>query len=150
MKWSSTMKIDAPAALVWRLTTEVENWPDLTRTMSQVTLLDPGPFGLGSRARVKQPAQRSATWTVTQFEPNRSFSWQTSRRGLSLTGTHDVERDDAGCLNTLHLEATGTLTPLFALLLGPAIRWSLRLENAGFKGRAEELAEASPTTGDSA
>jgi len=106
MSWSDTTTIDAPAALVWHLTTQVEDWPSLTPTMTSVKLLDPGPLRVGSRARIKQPRQASATWTVSRLEPNRSFSWQTSRLGLTLTGTHEVTPDEAWCRNTLQVEAT--------------------------------------------
>jgi uncharacterized membrane protein len=140
MSWSNTTTIDAPAALVWRLTTEVEDWPGLTPTVTSLKLLDPGPLRVGSRARIKQPGQPSATWTVSRLEPNRSFSWQTSRPGLTLTGTHHVTPDEAGCRNSLLVEATGVLARPFRLLLGPAVRRSLRLENAGFKDRAEQQA----------
>jgi uncharacterized membrane protein len=142
VKWNDTTKIDAPAALVWRLTTEVEDWPSLTPTMTSVKLLDPGPLRVGSRARIKQPGQGSATWTVSQLEPDRSFRWATTRPGLTRTGTHQISSDGAGSHNALHLEATGFLARPFGLLFGPAIRRSLRVENAGFKGRAEQLAVA--------
>jgi len=36
--------------------------------MTSVERLDDGPITLGSRARVKQPGQRPAVWTVTELE----------------------------------------------------------------------------------
>ena len=142
MRWSDTTTIDAPAALVWRLTTEVEDWPGLTPTVTTLKLLDPGPLRVGSRARIKQLGQAAATWTVNRLEPNRSFSWQTSRPGLTLTGIHEVTPQGAGCRNTLQVEATGFLAGPFRLLFGSAVRRSLRAENAGFKGSAEHDAAA--------
>ncbi len=138
MRWTHSTRIGAPADVVWQLTTDVEAWPATTPTMQSVKRLDDGPLRVGSRARVKQPAQPEAVWTVSRLEPGREFSWQSRRRGLVLTGTHTVTADGEGCRNTLALDATGPLAVLLGLVLGPAFRHALRAENAGFKAAAEQ------------
>ncbi|HRE03530.1 MAG TPA: SRPBCC family protein, partial [Ilumatobacteraceae bacterium] len=72
---TNSIVIAAPAAVVWNLTIDVANWPSVTPTMTSVERLDDGPFGIGSKARVKQPMQRPTTWTVTEFDPERRFAW---------------------------------------------------------------------------
>jgi uncharacterized membrane protein len=138
MQWETSTGIDAPASRVWELTVDVAAWPEFTPTMQRVERLDDGPFGPGSSARIKQPGQAPAVWTVTRFEAGRSFSWQTRRMGLTMTGSHLVTPRDDGCVNTLGIELTGRGSRLFWLLLGPLLRRSIVTENAGFKRKAEQ------------
>jgi uncharacterized membrane protein len=140
MNWTDTVTIDAPVDQVWRLNTDVAAWPAYTPTMQSVHRLDDGPLRVGSQARIKQPAQKPTVWTVTRLEPGREFSWQSVRRGLTLTGTHRVTPDGHGCRNTLQVEVTGALARPFALLIGPAVRRAIRTENIGFKNHAERPA----------
>jgi uncharacterized membrane protein len=140
MRWTETVLIDAPVAVVWRLTTDVEGWPAISPTITTVERLDDGPLRVGSRARIKQPGQPTAVWTVTEFEPDAGFSWRTVRPGLVLTGTHRVTAEPKGCRNTLHLDASGPLSRPLGLLLGGVFRKVLRTENAGFKAAAERRA----------
>ena len=81
MRWTHSVSIDAPAAVVCALTTDVAGWPRLSPTMQSVQRLDEGPLRVGSSARIKQPGQRAVVWTVTRLEPGREFSWHTVRRG---------------------------------------------------------------------
>ena len=138
MRWTDTLEIDAPVDVVWALNTDVEQWPTRTPTMQSVQRLDRGPFHVGSQARIKQPGQRLAVWTVTRMLPGHEFSWQTVRRGLVLIGTHRVEAAGDGSRNTLQIDATGPLSRPFGLLFGAAVRRALRTENAGFKTAAEQ------------
>lgn len=129
--------IAAPPDVVWAVTEDVERWPEWQPTVTSVRRLDAGPFRVGSRARIKQPLQPEATWTVTDHAPGRRFSWESVRPGLRLVGTHDVAPDGAGASSRLRVEATGPLAVLLWPLLGPATRWSLRQENAGLRRRCE-------------
>ncbi len=140
MRWTDTVLIDAPAALVWRLTTDIEAWPAISPTVTSVQRLDDGPLRIGSQARIKQPGQPAAVWTVTEFEPDAGFSWRAVRPGLVLTATHRVAPEPIGCRNTLHLDAAGPLSRPLGLLLGGVFRKVLRTENAAFKAAAERQA----------
>ena len=142
MRWTDTLVIDASAERIWELNTDVERWPTSTPTMQSVARLDDGPFRVGSQARIKQPGQRTATWTVTRMIPGQEFSWQSKRRGLVFTGTHLVQTAGPETRNTLEFEVTGPLSRAFGLLFGVAIRRSLRLENAGFKTEASRHTSA--------
>jgi len=55
-------------------------------TVQRVERLDAGPLRVASSARIKQPAQTPAVWTVTRLEPTREFTWETRRLGLRMTG----------------------------------------------------------------
>lgn len=133
MRWTNEVSINAPADIVWALTTDVAAWPRYTSTIRSVQRLDDGPLRIGSSARIEQPGQPAAVWTVSRLDPGREFSWRTARRGLAMTGTHRVVPDGAGCRNMLELEATGPLAPL----VGLGARFALRAENAGFRDEAQ-------------
>jgi len=140
MRWETSLEIDAPAERVWDLTVDVAGWPAFTPTMQSVQRLDDGAFGMGSSARIKQPGQGPAVWTVTAFEPGRGFSWSTRRMGLTMTGGHRITPRDGGCVNTLSIELTGAGSRVMWLLLGGLMRRSISTENAGFKAKAEAQA----------
>jgi uncharacterized membrane protein len=137
MEWTHEQRIDAPVDVVWRLTTDVTDWPSYMPTVTSVERLENGPLRLGASARIKQPGQRTAVWRVTTFEPEREFTWRSDRRGLTVVGRHRTTPDGEGTRNTLTIEMTGPLAPVLGLLLGPMMRRVLRTENASFKERAE-------------
>jgi len=137
MRWTDSLQIRAPADVVWRLTVDVAEWPSFLPTVQRVERLDDGPLRVGSTARLKQPRQTAAVWTVTVLEPGRLFTWQATRTGLTLVASHMLDEIDAGCRNTLTLDATGPAARPFGWLFGRLVQRSLRAENAGFRTKAE-------------
>jgi uncharacterized membrane protein len=131
------VEIEASTDEVWALTVDVERWPDVTPTMTSVERLGDEPFGVGSQARIKQPRQRPAVWTVTRFEPGRHFAWATTTLGMRLEGGHHLEGDDRRTVNTLTLEVTGPLASTLGRLLVGQFRKAIATENQGFKRTAE-------------
>jgi hypothetical protein len=116
-------------------------------TVQSVERLEEGPLRLGARANIKQPGQRLALWTVTEFIPGRTFSWISQRRGMAMTGTHLVEPQGAGTRSTLTLTMTGPLAPVLGPLLGPLMRRVLRTENGCFAERAQPQAHRAAQAG---
>jgi hypothetical protein len=140
MRWEHTVAIDAPAGRVWQLNIDVEKWPSVTpATIERVERLEPGPFGLGSTARIKQPGQTAAVWRVSHFVEGREFAWETRRLGLTMIGSHVVEPVGEGaCRNVLGIEVRGRGAKLFGLVFGPMLRKAIAAENAGI-ARAASL-----------
>jgi uncharacterized membrane protein len=137
MEWTHSELIEAPPEVVWALATGVTDWPSYMPTVQSVEMLDDGPLRLGSRARIKQPGQRTAVWTVTRFEPGRTFTWESAHRGYAIAGTHTVASEGAASRNTLALQMTGPLAPVVGRLLAPLMKRVLRTENACFAARAQ-------------
>lgn len=131
--------IDAPAELVWRLTTEVTSWPAFMPTVQRVELLQPGPLRVGGSARVKQPGQSAAVWTVTRLTPAEEFTWETRRLGLRMIGRHLLAPSGTGTRNTLSIEVTGRGAAVFAALFGGLIARVIRQENAAFQRAAGQI-----------
>jgi carbon monoxide dehydrogenase subunit G len=151
MRWENTVTIEAPAEVVWRLTVDVTNLPAITPTMTRVIRLDDGPMRVGSRARIKQPGQPEAVWTVTRIDegrefgdgsdPNvRQFTWETKRMGLAMTGSHLIRQVGDQCQNTLVLDVQGRGAGLFGRIFGRALRSAIETENAGFRTAAQQAA----------
>jgi uncharacterized membrane protein len=137
MRIENELQIAAPVDVVWALTADVDSWPQVTPTMTTVQRLDDGPIALGSQARVKQPGQSAAIWTVTALEPGRLFEWRTRVLGMDMIGRHELTDVEGGTHNALSLDLTGRGSSLFGKLVGGRIRRSITTENAGFKAHAE-------------
>lgn len=129
--------IEAPVETVWRLTTDVESWPDMSKTMTSVRRVDGGSLAVGSSARVKQPGQRETTWTVTVLDPPTTFAWVARVFGVQTIASHHLAAEGAGCRNRLGIELTGRGGRVLGALIGRQIRRSLATENEGFKRHAE-------------
>ncbi|MFT3854064.1 MAG: SRPBCC family protein [Ilumatobacteraceae bacterium] len=133
--------VDASPSKVWTLTIDVESWPKVTPTVTSVSRLDDGAFGVGSRARIKQPRQPAAVWTVTRYEPESLFEWSRSSFGLTVVAAHHIEPlDDGRCRNVLTLELSGPMAKVFGWLLARPSRRAIATENASFKRAAESAA----------
>jgi uncharacterized membrane protein len=144
MRVDDQIYIEAPTDVVWAVTADVERWPEWTPTVTSVKRVGGGRFGLGSVARVKQPAQAEAAWTVTAFEPGRRFVWESRRAGVWFVGSHEMTPEGTGTRNALAVEAGGLLAVLLWPLLRPAMRRALSQENRGLKAHCEAHAASGP------
>jgi uncharacterized membrane protein len=132
--------VAAPSERVWAVMSDVERWPEWTASVTGVERLDAGPFGVGSRARIRQPRLPVAVWTVTALEPGRFFTWQSPAPGLLSVGHHRVDpTDDNASRVTLSLTWSGPLTPLVRLIFGSLSRRYVAMETQGLKHRCEEV-----------
>ncbi len=137
------IEIDAPLEPLWALTAAIETWPSFTPTMTHIERLDEGPLSVGSTARVKQPGQPHAVWTVTTLDPPTTFAWETSVLGMTIMAGHHLEATNRGCRHTLVIEVSGAGSGVFTRLAGGRIARSLLAENEAFKKRAEQTSRPS-------
>jgi uncharacterized protein YndB with AHSA1/START domain len=92
----TSIQIAASPELIWSTLSDVERWPEWTRSVSEVERLDAGDFGSGSRARVKQPGMPRLVWEVTEYVPWEVFSWTSKAPGVTTTGGHRLAADPSG------------------------------------------------------
>ena len=132
------IEIDAPAATVWAVMSDVARWPEWTASIRKVRRLDDGEFRVGSRARINQPKLMPATWTVDALESGRSFSWSTRSPGLHIVGHHVVEPlgGDRSKV-TLTTVANGALAAVADSITGKLAQRYIETEAAGLKQRSE-------------
>jgi ribosome-associated toxin RatA of RatAB toxin-antitoxin module len=135
--WEHSTQINATPSEIWSVLADVEKWPEWTPTMTKVELLDEGPFGLGSRARVDLRPVGSSVWTVTKLEERRGFDWESSRPGLRITAGHWIECDADGSKVRLSVDMTGVQATLLYPFMAWVSRRNLHLEAEGLKGRSE-------------
>ena len=140
MRYTRTDTIAAGPADVWAVLADVERWPDWTASMREITRLDSGPLRVGSTARVRQPSGRPMVWTVTELEPERSFTWTASAPGLRFTGFHELHPAGVGVQAVLTFTLTGRMSWLARLLAGGRIRRYVDMEAIGLKSHAEQRA----------
>ena len=131
-------EIAAPPARVWDVMSDVERWHEWTPSITSITRLDDGPFGVGSRALVQQPGLPQATWEVTAFEPERGFTWVSTAPGVRVSGHHFAEPTPGGSRATLSVELQGMLSSLLALVTGKITEQYIALEASGLKARSED------------
>jgi uncharacterized protein YndB with AHSA1/START domain len=110
--------IAAPAADVWRVMVDAEGWPEWAPAMKRLELLDAAPMAHGSRVRIQPKRMPAAIWRVTEYEEERSFTWEASLApGVRVQGGHLLAPDADGSTTEFWLEATGPLGTLVNPLL---------------------------------
>ena len=145
MQQGTSIDVDADAARVWAVITDVERWPEWTASVTSVHLLDPAPLRVGSRALIDQPRLPRTEWTVTSIDAGREFVWEATRPGVRTTATHGVEPLDEGRSRaTLSIRQEGWLGSLAGRAYRRLTDRYLAMEAAGLKARSEG-SEGSPT-----
>lgn len=133
----ATAEVAAPAAVVWAVLADVEAMPTWTASMDEVRRLDDGPFRLGSRARVRQPALPPATWVVDEWEPPVVFAWTSRAPGVRTRGRHEVRSlDGERSAVTLSIRQDGALAGVLWRWTGATARRYVDLELAGLAAEA--------------
>lgn len=139
MKLQNRIRITAPLWKVWEITQDIVAWPRWTPTITSVRSISPEPVGPASRFLVKQPLQKPAVWTITEFVPDRRLAWEREWNGATLRATHVVEGEGSGTISTLILE--GPPVPWIMTLI---LNYALQVENRCLKSACERNASPSP------
>lgn len=139
MRFEASIEVSAPAEPVFDVYADVEHWPDWTPSVTSVERLDSGPFGVGSRVRVRQPRLPVAVWQVTELVPGQSFTWVARGPGLVSTGTHLVTASSTAdrVTVTARLEQGGPLGAVVGWLTKRLTDRYLQMEVRGLKERCE-------------
>ena len=141
MQQGISIDVDADAARVWAVLTDVERWPEWTDSVTSVHLLDTAPLRVGSRALIEQPRLPRTQWTVTSVhegDGGHEFVWEAKGPGRRTTATHGVEPLGAGRSRaTLSLRQEGWLGSLAGRAYRRLTDRYLAMEAAGLKARSE-------------
>jgi uncharacterized membrane protein len=87
----ASIEIDAPAAVVWDTFVAVEQWPEMTASVTSLEGVDGPEVAVGRRFRIKQPRLPKVTWTVSELTPGRSWTWVSKTPGNTTSATHELE-----------------------------------------------------------
>ena len=138
MGFEVVIGINASQERVWAALTDVEHWPEWTSSMTSVTRIDSGAFGVGSKASIKQPKLGTMTWTVTELTSGHSFVWEAKRLGLTLVAGHYLSSGSSGTMTlTLTVVQKGPIGRLFEPLTEKSAKRYVKLEAEGHRRRAE-------------
>jgi uncharacterized protein YndB with AHSA1/START domain len=85
--------VSAAPSAVWKVLTDLEDWPTWGPTVSGAELTDASELGLGVRGKVYTPVGLPLPFTITEYEPGRRWAWQVA--GIPATA-HGVDPVDAG------------------------------------------------------
>jgi uncharacterized protein YndB with AHSA1/START domain len=135
----SSIEIDAPAAVVWEVFTDVEKWPDWTASVSKLTALDSEQITPGNRFEIIQPKFPKLVWTVTAADPGRSWTWTQRSLGATTLATHEVVPVEGGrTMVRQRIDQRGPIGTLAGLAVRRRTRRYLQLEAEGLKQTSEQ------------
>jgi uncharacterized protein YndB with AHSA1/START domain len=132
-----TVLVEAPPDKVWAIYSDVEQWPKWTSTMEKIQRLDHGPLEVGSTARIDAKGSPSSVWTVTECTEGKSFTWESTARGVKLVAWHLIEPDGGGSRVNLGVRMSGLMATLLSPFLRSLARRNVKTEAQGLKRRCE-------------
>lgn len=139
-RWEHSIDINATPARVWAIMANVARWPDWTESIISVDEVTPD-FGAGGSAMVHAKGQARSRFTVTKWEPDRGFDWETKSRGARAIGGHWIEDTGGGRSRvTLSIDIPGPVAVLARPFIAGGIKRNLKLESEGLKRRSEAAA----------
>jgi uncharacterized protein YndB with AHSA1/START domain len=132
-----TIDIDAPPDRVWAVIADVERWPGWTESVHDLSLTSEGELAIGATARIDLAGATPSTWTVTELEPGRMFTWESKASGVLSVASHVLEPRDGGSRVTLWVKNSGWLATILTPYLAYVGRRNLKWESEGLKRRCE-------------
>lgn len=137
----ASITVDAPSDVVWAVFADVERWPAWTASVTSIHLLD-GALRVGARARIRQPNLPKVTWTVTELQPGRSWTWVAASPGARTVATHVLTPSGNATLVEQSIVQDGVLGRRVGRLYAKLTDRYLTLEAEGLKRRSEQVAAA--------
>ena len=129
----------ADTPLVWRALSSVSEWPYWTTSISKIRGPE-GPLRVGGRYLVTQPSMPTLTWTVTDIDPGRAFTWESRSPGIRTIGRHWIgSTTSAGVEVNVSVEQIGPLAGIVRALTGRRTRRYLQLEADGLAQASKNL-----------
>ncbi|OBJ62083.1 SRPBCC family protein [Mycobacterium sp. 1423905.2] len=135
----SEITIEAPAAVVWGVFSDVERWPEWTASVTRLLGLDGPDLAVGKRFEIKQPRLPKLVWEVTELMPGASWTWVQRAAGGVTVARHDVIPESPHrTVVRQWLEQGGPIGALVGWLMRGTTRRYLELEAQGLKARSEQ------------
>lgn len=133
------VEIEAPAALVWEVFTDVERWPDWTASVTRIVAMDGPGIARGKRFQIKQPRMPRLAWEVTEVVEGQSWTWVQRSPGGVTTARHIVTPVADGRTQVRQeLDQGGPIGGLIGRLMQGTTRRYLDMEAQGLKARSEQ------------
>jgi len=138
MAYETSIEIDAAPEKVWAVLTDVRRWPEWTASMQKIEPRGGDELAVGSKFRIKQPKVPAVTWEVTEFEPERSFTWTATSPGVTTVAEHRITPIGPSKVEVhLGIRRSGRLAGLVSGLSASLTRRYVAMEAEGLKQRCE-------------
>ena len=132
-----------PADVLWAVLSDLRGWPDWLPTVEAARPLDLArPDGPDAAYVLEQPGLPRATWTVTDWQPGRSFTWESRSPGIVSTGIHELLPGPDGTTIRLALVWTGLLARPLEWVIGAKSRDYVAREAAALEATAARRTRA--------
>jgi len=133
-----SVDIDAPAAVVWDVFSDVEQWPEWTASVTRLVALDGPGIAVGKRFEIRQPRMPKLVWEVTEVTPGVAWTWvQRSPGGVTVARHEVIAESDRRSRVRQQLDQRGAAGLVVGRLMRGMTRRYLELEAAGLKARSE-------------
>jgi uncharacterized protein YndB with AHSA1/START domain len=138
MEYRTSIEIDAPPEVVWAVLTDVERWPEWTKSMQHVEFVEGAGLKQGTKVRIKQPRLPVMVWEVVDVEPRRVFTWQATSGGMASVGDHRLSVASPNRTTAeFGIGQSGALAPIIGLFTAGLTRRYVQMEAEGLKRRSE-------------
>ncbi|HUI00167.1 MAG TPA: SRPBCC family protein [Nitrososphaerales archaeon] len=88
MKFEASVVIERPIDEVWKFVTDLPSVPKWSHALLEKRQTSPGPLGVGTTVQ-SRTKDRTFTGRVTEFEPNRKFTWEMTSG--PIRGSHEYD-----------------------------------------------------------
>lgn len=122
---------------VWRLWTDVNNWPRWHGDLDYCTL--EGEFKVGNHFMLKPKGVSPVKIVITKIESGKSFTDCTNFFGAQMYDTHAMEETSEGLLLHNTLEVTGPLRWLWVKLVAQNVADTVSSEMDSLVNLAKEI-----------
>lgn len=132
MSHAAEVTIGATPEQVWRVLADIEAWPSWSpsitavvaeaRDAAEVDVKSSGscePEGERSAYRVEQPPLPLMLWTITAWQPEQGFTWQTRGASSLLSATFALTRHGPATNVTHDLRWSGPMAWMARATYGP-------------------------------
>jgi uncharacterized membrane protein len=135
----SSIEIEAPAAIVWDVFADAEQWPTWTASVTRIVALDGPGIEVGKRFAIKQPRLPKVVWKVTAVDPGVSWTWRNRSPGATTFATHEVVAQTGDrTMVTQRIDQRGPIGVVVARMIRRLTNRYLALEAQGLKSRSEQ------------
>ena len=142
----SSIEIDAPAAVVWDVFTDVERWPEWTASVERIVRPRRARHrGRASASRSSSRACPSSSGRSPRSSPASRGPGASSRPAAPTLATHEVVRERRGrTLVRQRIDQRGPVGVAVGVLMRRLTKRYLDLEAQGLKARSEQLHRRMP------
>jgi hypothetical protein len=134
-----TSAINALPGDIFKVLMDFGRWNQWTVSIKEMSILNNDQPGIGARVKILQPKLPPAIWTITEYLPDRSLTWEKRSFGLLMLSEHLVLTGNNGTRVTIRMTYQGPLAGLFYRLTRALTDRYMTMEIHGLKRECETV-----------